>query len=79
MWGGNCLIYRLIITKTKKDYYIGVSFNGTKYKVHSNEHIGTYKVGADISFYAKKEKGFLKDILIPISDEEAGVKKLNSL
>ena len=73
------MIYRLIITKAKKDHYIGVSFNGTKYKVHSNEHIGTYKVGADISFYAKKENGFLKDILIPISDEEAGVKTLNNI
>lgn len=73
------MLYRLIITKIKKDYYIGVSFNGTKYKIHKNEHIGNYKMGSDISFYAKKENGFLKDILIPISDEEAGVKTLNNI
>lgn len=70
------MLYRLIITKVKKDSYIGVSFNGTKYKVHNNDHLGNYKVGSDISFYANKETGFLRDLLIPISDEEAGVKNL---
>lgn len=73
------MLYRLIITKVKKDYYIGVSFSGTKYKIHNNEYVGKYKVGSDISFYAKKENGFLKDLLIPISDEEAGVKTYNNL
>lgn len=68
------MLYRLIITKVKKDSYVGVSFNGTKYNVHNNDHIGTYKVGSDISFYANKKSGFLRDLLIPISDEEAGVK-----
>lgn len=73
------MVYRLIITKVKKYHYIGVSFSGTKYKVYNNEYVGSYKVGSDISFYAKKESGFFKDILIPISDEEAGVKTLNML
>ncbi len=72
------MLYRLIITKAKKDYYVGVSFSGTKYKVYNNEYIGSYKVGSDISFYAKKESGFFKDVLIPISDEEAGVKIINN-
>lgn len=73
------MLYRLIITKVKKDYYLGTSFNGIKYKVHSNNHIGTYKVGYDVSFYANKKVGFFKDTLIPISDEEAGVRLLNNL
>ncbi|MBU3103101.1 hypothetical protein [Clostridium gasigenes] len=72
------MLYRLIITKAKKNYYVGVSFSGTKYKVYNNEYIGSYKVGSDISFYAKKESGFFKDVLIPISDEEAGVKIINN-
>lgn len=72
------MLYRLIVTKVKKDYYLGVSFSGTKYKVFNNEHIGTYKIGSDISFYAKKENKLFKDLLIPISDEEAGVKILNN-
>ncbi|MBU3106748.1 hypothetical protein [Clostridium gasigenes] len=72
------MLYRLIITKAKKNYYVGVSFSGRKYKVYNNEYIGSYKVGSDISFYAKKENGFFKDVLIPISDEEAGVKIINN-
>ena len=72
------MLYRLIITKAKKNYYVGVSFSGTKYKVYNNEFIGSYKVGSDISFYAKKESGLFKDVLIPISDEEAGVKIINN-
>lgn len=73
------MLYRLIITKSKKDYYIGVSFNGSKYKVHNNEHIGNYNLGSDISFYAKKENTLFGNTLIPISDEEAGVKTLNNI
>lgn len=72
------MLYRLIITKVKKDYYIGVSFTGKKYKVYNNEYLGNYKIGSDISFYAKKENKFLRELLIPISDEEAGVKVLNN-
>ena len=79
MLGVGYLIYRLIITKTKKNYYIGISFNGTKYKVYNNDYIGQYKLGADISFYAKKQNGLFRDILIPISDEEAGVKTFNNI
>lgn len=70
------MLYRLIISKSKTGKYMGVSFNGKKYEVIKNEHIGNYSKGSDISFYAKKESGFFKDRLIPISDEEAGVKNI---
>lgn len=66
--------YRCIIKAEKSNYYIGKDYNGKKYKIVKNEHIKC-KVGDDFYFYANREKGFLKDTLIPISDEMAGVKK----
>lgn len=68
------MLYRLVLTKVKENCYVGKSFTGKKYKVHKNENIGNYKIGSDISFYAKREVGLFNDTLIPITDEEAGVK-----
>lgn len=38
-----------------------------------NENVKNLKVGMDYHFYAKKEEKLFGTILIPISDEEAGV------
>lgn len=65
--------YRCIIKSESKKYFIGVDYNGNKYKIVKNEHIKC-RIGDDFYFYAIKKKGFLKDILTPISDEMAGVK-----
>lgn len=65
--------YRCIIKAEKSKYYIGQDYNGKKYNIIKNEHIRC-KVGDDFYFYANKESGILRDKLIPISDEMAGVK-----
>ena len=63
---------RLTILKVCKNHYIGIeNFSKKKFKVIKNEHIRTLKKNDDFEFYCRSEKGFLKDILIPISDEEA--------
>lgn len=72
--GGRMLLYRVVIKKETKDYFIGKSYSDKKYKILKNEHIKNFNVGSDINFYARKEEGFFTDVLIPISDEEAGVK-----
>lgn len=65
--------FRCIIKSEKKNYYMAKDYNGNKYMIQKNEHIKC-KVGDDFYFYAKREKGLLYDKLIPVSDEEAGVK-----
>jgi hypothetical protein len=65
--------FRCMIKDENSKYYIGVDYNGKKYKIVKNENIRC-KVGDDFYFYAIKEKGILRDKLIPISDEMAGVK-----
>jgi len=65
--------YRCIIKSEAKNYFVGMDYNGNKYKIIKNEHIKC-KIGDDFYFYANRKKGFLKDILTPISDEMAGVK-----
>ena len=65
--------YRCIIKSESKNYYVGVDYNGNKYKIVKNQYIRC-KVGDDFYFYANKKRGLTKDILTPISDEMAGVK-----
>lgn len=62
---------RVVILKVRKKYYIGKnSFNKT-FKILKNEHIKNLNRNDDYEFYCKKQKGFFRDILIPISEEEA--------
>ncbi|MBD7911330.1 hypothetical protein [Clostridium cibarium] len=65
--------FRCMIKDETNKYYVGVDYNGKKYNIVKNENIRC-KVGDDFYFYAIKERGFLRDKLIPISDEMAGVK-----
>ena len=65
-------LYRCIIKSERGSSYLGKDYNGRKYKIIKNSHLKC-KVGADIYFYAKIEKGLIRDTLIPVSDEEAGV------
>lgn len=63
---------RLTILKVCKDYYIGRdNYTKKKFKVVKNEHIRPLKKNDDYEFYCRREKRFLRDILIPISEEEA--------
>ena len=64
--------YRCKIKKELGKYFIGQDYSGNKYKIEKNKYINC-KVGDDLYFYAKKEKRFLSTILVPVSDEEAGV------
>ena len=65
--------YRCMIKRETGKYFVGQDYNGNKYKIEKNGYIRC-KVGDDLYFYAKKEKRFLSTILIPVSDEEAGVR-----
>ena len=65
--------YRCIIKGEKSKYYIGKDYNGKSYIIEKNRYIRC-RVGDDFYFYAKKVKRILKDKLIPVSDEEAGVR-----
>lgn len=65
--------FRCIIKKEKGNFFIGEDYNGKKYNIEKNTNIRC-KVGDDFYFYARRVKGFLRDTLIPISDEEAGVR-----
>lgn len=67
------MLYRVIIKKETSKYFIGKSYNNKKYKIEKNEYVKKLKVGSDSYFYAKKEERLLGTVLIPISDEEAGV------
>lgn len=66
--------FRCIIRKDKGKFFIGEDYSGRKYNIEKNRNIRC-KVGDDFYFYAKKQKGLIRDTLIPISDEEAGVIK----
>ena len=70
------MVYRIIIKRESKGYFFGKTFTGKRYKILKNKYSKKFKVGSDFSFYAKEKKGFLNTILIPISDEEAGVRML---
>ena len=65
--------YRCMIKKEWGNYFFGEDYNGNKYKIKKNKNIHC-KVGNDIYFYAVKKHGFLSTILVPVSDEEAGVR-----
>ena len=54
-------------------YYIGKSYDNKKYKILKNDNIKNLKVGLDYHIYAKKEEKMFGTVLIPISDDEAGV------
>lgn len=71
------MLYRVIIKKETKDYFIGKSYSNKKYKIMKNEFSKRVSVGNDLYLYAKRQEGLFYDILIPISDEEAGVKNIN--
>lgn len=67
-------VYRCIIKSIRNKYYIAKDYNGNKFIIEKNSHIRECKVGEDFYFYARRVKGIIRDKLIPISDEEAGVK-----
>jgi len=69
---------RLIVKFKGKSYYICKDWNNNFYRVINNEHIGNRKVGDDFYIYFKEGKEFILKTIIPISDEEAGVKVLNT-
>lgn len=63
---------RLTILKVYKDFYIGIdTFTSRKFKVIKNSHIKNLKKNDDYEFYCIRKKGLFRDILIPISEEEA--------
>lgn len=63
---------RCTILKVTNSYYIGKNFCTNKtFKIMRNEHIRELKKKDDHEFYCRREKGFIRDILIPISEEEA--------
>ena len=67
------MIIRCTILKVKKDYYIGQhNYMKKKFKIIRNENIRELKPGADHEFFCiKKVRMVMKDILIPISEEQA--------
>ncbi|MFQ7001801.1 MAG: hypothetical protein ACLRRH_11060 [Clostridium sp.] len=64
--------YRCKIVKEHGKYFTGIDYNGNRYKIKKNEYIHC-KAGDDIYFYANPQYGFFSIILVPVSDEEAGV------
>ena len=70
------MTYRVIIKSEFREYFIGKTFNDKRYKILKNQYSKKFKVGSDFCFYAREEKGFFSNTLIPISDEEAGVKTI---
>ena len=67
------MLYRVIIKKETDKYYIGKSYDNKRYKIEKNQYTKKLRVGSDSYFYARKEEKLLSTILVPISDEEAGV------
>ena len=67
------MLYRVIIKRETAKYFIGKSYDNKRYKIEKNEYSKKLRVGSDSYFYARKEDGLLSTILVPISDEEAGV------
>ena len=64
--------YRCKIIKEHRSYFVSEDYSGNRYKIKKNEYIHC-KIGSDIYFYAILKHGFFSMILIPVSDEEAGV------
>lgn len=60
-----------IIFETKK-YFIGKTYGGKIFKIRKNINFRA-KIGDDFYFYAAFKKGIFIDMLIPVSDMEAGV------
>ncbi|MBM6820213.1 MULTISPECIES: hypothetical protein [Clostridia] len=67
------MLYRVIIKRETSKYFIGKTYDNKKYKIEKNQYSKNLKVGSDSYFYARKEEKLLSTILVPISDEEAGV------
>ena len=72
------MLYRVIIKRETAKYFIGKSYDNKRYKIQKNRYSNKLGVGSDSYFYARKEEKFLCTILIPISDEEAGVLDIHS-
>ena len=70
------MLYRVIIRKENKKYFFGKTYNNKKYKIMKNEYSKKLHLGSDIYFYAKRSEALFIDTLIPISDEEAGVRDI---
>ena len=62
---------RVTIKKVKNKYYIAKSSYNKTFKIIKNEHIRTLYKNDDYEFYCIRTKGIFRDILIPISEEEA--------
>lgn len=71
--GSDIMLYRIIIKKETKNYFIGKNYNKKIYKIKKNTYSKNLYIGADVYIYAICIKKFFYDVLIPISDEEAGV------
>ena len=67
------MLYRVIIKRETSKYFIGKTYDNKKYKIEKNQYSKNLKVGSDSYFYARKEEKLLSTILVPISDDEAGV------
>ena len=67
------MLYRVIIKRETSKYFIGKTYDNKNYKIEKNQYSKNLKVGSDSYFYARKEEKLLSTILVPISDEEAGV------
>ena len=72
------MLYRVIIKRETAKYFIGKSYDNKGYKIEKNEYSKKLRVGSDSYFYARKEEKLLSTILVPISDEEAGVLDIDS-
>lgn len=72
------MLYRVIIKRETGKYFIGKSYDNKRYKIEKNEYSKKLRVGSDSYFYARKEEKLLSTILVPISDEEAGVLDIDS-
>ncbi|MEN8077180.1 hypothetical protein ABFP60_09465 [Clostridioides difficile] len=67
------MLYRIRIKRETKNYFIGKAYDNKRYKIEKNQYSNKLRVGSDSYFYARRKEGFLATILIPVSDEEAGV------
>ena len=72
------MLYRVIIKRETAKYFIGKSYDNKRYKIEKNKYSKKLRVGSDSYFYARKEENLLSTILVPISDEEAGVLDIDS-
>ena len=72
------MLYRVIIKRETAKYFIGKSYDNKRYMIEKNEYSKKLRVGSDSYFYARKEEKLLSTILVPISDEEAGVLDIDS-